>query len=599
MRGRAEGGGSHIRGGALPSQIAMVASRGDQRMEGPDVSFRDDDQPGGKPRGESSTWRLYAPVVALVLFTLGLAGGTLWYAVVEIDRSAARSSSRLAITAVEDLTRDMALLAKDYAYWDIMGERVLDDLDRDWAETNLGSYLAATFGTTGTIVIDGADAPVFVWSDPDRPALTVGTESEVVADLSNVIGLTRASPMGNPDGLPCLVRTDRGLAVAGVAAITPEEPTPKDLTPHARPVLIVLRLLDEEWLARSGSRFGLPNLQVVYDIGSVSDHAVTLYRSDGSVIAALDWDAPRAGLNALRDLAIPAAILLILALAAGVVVISRALQARQALLSRAKDLAEANSHLVGRDLQVRSALQRAEHATRAKSAFLARISHEIRTPLTAIIGFSQILKLQHRPNREKSREQEYAEIIHESSQHLLALVNDLLDLSKIESGGFEINESWVDVSREISSIKTVLGVEADRKGVALDIDVPDEVPALYADAKAIRQILTNLVSNALKFTPSGGRTTIRLLLGDEGDLVLSVADTGAGISSEDRETIWEPFTRSRNPALAQAEGTGLGLYLVKMLAELHGAEVGLESTLGRGTVVNVVFGAERVRPVTG
>lgn len=561
------------------------------------MSVGGSEQSGVGPRGDGSPWRFYAPATALVLFALGLAAGTLWYAVVEIDRAAAKSSSRLAITAVEDTERGMALLAKDYAYWDVVTERVLEDLGRDRAEQKLGSYLAATFGIGSSIVIDSADRLIFAWNDPDRPAMSEGDEAKIAADLEHVIGLTRASPMDNPDGLSCIVRTDRGLAVAGVAAITPETSMSQGNGAGPRPVLIVLRPLDSEWLVRTGDRFGLQNLRIVYDTATTSDHAVMLNRSDGSVIAALDWEAPRAGLDALRDLAVPAAVLLFLALAAGVIVISRALQAQQTLIARAGDLAAANSDLVTRDQQVRSALQRAEHATRAKSAFLARISHEIRTPLTAIIGFSQILKLQHRPNQEKTREQEYAEIIHESSQHLLALVNDLLDLSKIESGGFEINESWVDVSREIASIKTVLGVEADRKGVALDIDVPDQVPALYADAKAIRQILTNLVSNALKFTPSGGRTTMHLRFGEEGDLVLSVADTGVGISEEDQETIWEPFTRSRNPALAQAEGTGLGLYLVKMLAELHGAEARLESVPGEGTIISVAFGAERVRPV--
>lgn len=542
-------------------------------------------------------WRLYVPAAALVLFAVALAGGALWFAVVEIDRTAAKSSSRLAITAVEDVTGDMAVLAKDYAYWDETIDKVLTDFDRSWADRDLGSYMAATYGTTGTIVIDENDGLVFTWTPPERPSVSPENAAKIVADLSYVIGLTRASPMENPKGLPCLVRTEAGLAVAGVAAITAETPDPDQLVPHPRPVLIVLRHLDEAWLKRTSERFGLTNMRVLFDAQEASDHAVTLYRSDGSRIADLDWDTPRAGLNALRALAVPAVILLVLALAAGVVVISRAIQAQETLVARARDLADANSDLVTRDQQVRSALQRAEHATRAKSAFLARISHEIRTPLTAIIGFSQILKLQHRPNREKTREQEYAEIIHDSSQHLLALVNDLLDLSKIESGGFEINESWVDVSREIASIKTVLGVEADRKGVALAIDVPDDVPALYADPKAVRQILTNLVSNALKFTPQGGRTVIRLRPSADGALTLAVADTGAGIGPDDQATIWEPFTRARNPALAQAEGTGLGLYLVKMLAELHGAEVSLESELGEGTVVSIVFGADRVRAV--
>ncbi|WPZ34585.1 ATP-binding protein [Thalassobaculum sp. OXR-137] len=546
-------------------------------------------------RGGVSAWQLYLPVAALVLFAVALAGGALWLAVVEIDRTAARSSGRLAQTAIEDVTGDLGLLAKDYAYWDVTIENVLVDLDRRWAENDLGSYLADTFGVTGSIVIDENDDVVFFWNHPTRPAFDAEAVDRVVRDLGYVIARSRASPMDNPEGLPCLVLTEMGVSVAGVAAITPERPSPAQMEPHPRPVLIVLRPLDDIWLKSSAERFALPNLRIAFDPETVSDEAVRLVRSDGSDLAFLDWDSPDAGLNALRDLAVPAIVLLVLAMAAGAVVISRAIQAQQALLSHALDLAEANSDLVSRDQQVRSALQRAEHATRAKSAFLARISHEIRTPLTAIIGFSQILKLQHRPNQEKTREQEYAEIIHESSQHLLALVNDLLDLSKIESGGFEINESWVDIAREIASTKTVLGVEADRKGVRLQIDLPDQVPALYADAKAIRQILTNLVSNALKFTPPGGLVEIRLERGDDETMTLSVADTGAGIDAQDQKTIWEPFTRARNPALAQAEGTGLGLYLVKMLAELHGAEVGLRSAPGDGTVVSVVFGGERLR----
>lgn len=538
---------------------------------------------------------LYLPVAALVLFAVALAGGALWLAVVEIDRTAARSSSRLARTAIEDVTRDMALLAKDYGYWDVTIQNVLVELNRPWAEHDLGVYLSATYGVAGSVVIDAADDVVFHWSHPDRPAFAAENVRQVIEDLDFVIDAARASPMDHPQGMPCLVRTDYGLSVAGVVAITPEQPTPEELERHPRPVLILLRPLDEAWLKVTGERFALRDLRISYDLRSGSEQAVHLFQSNGNEIALLDWEPPNAGFEALRDLAIPAVILLILALTAGAVVISRATQAQQALVSRAQDLAEANSDLVSRDQQVRSALQRAEHATRAKSAFLARISHEIRTPLTAIIGFSQILKLQHRPNQEKTREQEYAEIIHESSQHLLALVNDLLDLSKIESGGFEINESWVDVAREITSIKTVLGVEADRKGVSLQIDLPDQVPALYADAKAIRQILTNLVSNALKFTPQGGQTLVRLEAGRDGALTLAVEDTGAGIDEQDQKTIWEPFTRARNPALAQAEGTGLGLYLVKMLAELHGADVRLESEPGKGTVVSVVFGPERVR----
>lgn len=566
-------------------------------MEDPLVTIKDSERSQQPRNAGLSAWRLYAPVAALVLFAVALAGGALWLAVVEIDKTVAKSSSRLAITAIEDITTDFGILAKDYAYWDVTVEFARTRSDTDWADENLGSYLADTFGTSAAIVTDGGDEVVYTWLHPERAAPTAQEAGAIVADLSHAIGQARGTELGDPKGFPCLVRTSAGLAVAGVSAITAEDLGEAERLGRPRPLLIVLRQLDEQWLMKTGERFGLDNMRVLFDPDKASEHAVTLYRSDGSRIAALDWDTRQAGLEALRELSVPAFVLLVLALAAGAVVISRAIQAQQALVSRARDLSEVNTDLVNRDQQVRSALQRAEHATRAKSAFLARISHEIRTPLTAIIGFSQILKLQHRPGSEKTREQEYAEIIHESSQHLLALVNDLLDLSKIESGGFEINEHWVDVAREIGSIRTVLGVEAERKGVTLSVELPDDVPALYADSKAIRQILTNLVSNALKFTPRGGRTVVRLRVEADGALVVAVADTGAGIAPEDQQTIWEPFTRARNPALAQAEGTGLGLYLVKMLAQLHGADVRLESELGEGTVVSVVFGPERVRAV--
>lgn len=544
-----------------------------------------------------SLWTLFAPVTALVLFTMALAGGAVWFAVERIDEAARATASRLAIAAVDTVAKQVRTLAQDYAVWEDVTRHVLVDLDPDWARANIGEYLVSTVGTSATIVIDRDDSVVYAKAAEARDPFSSDDLAAIVADLAFPIGQARSGPMNEATGVFCLVRTSHGLAIAGIAPVTPENPTPEQLVRSPRPVLVFLRPLDAAWLRDTEQRFGLDNLRVSFDLASTSEHAVTLFRSDGSSIARLDWDSPSPGLTALRDLAVPAVILVLLALAAAVIVVRRAVQAQLAMVARADALSDANADLVLRDQQVRSALQRAEHATRSKSSFLARISHEIRTPLTAIIGFSQILKLQHRPNKEKTREQEYAEIIHESSQHLLALVNDLLDLSKIESGGFEINESWVDLSREVAAVRTVLGVEAERKGVSLSVDLPHELPALYADAKTIRQILTNLVSNALKFTPTGGQATIRLRMGGDGSLSVMVADTGAGIPLEDREAIWQPFTRARNPALAQTEGTGLGLYLVKMLAEMHEAEVGLDSEVGEGTTVTVTFGPERLRAV--
>jgi signal transduction histidine kinase len=544
-----------------------------------------------------SPWRLIGPVALLVVFTVSLAVGAVWLAVAEIDRVAAKSTTRLALAAVEDSARNVQFGAKDYGYWDELAANVVEALNPTWTENYLGPYMAETFELSAIVVVGANGDIVYRWSQDADEDWDLESVAQVVDQLADGIAAARATPLEAPQGFSRYLRTDIGLSVAGIAPITPEFPEESAPAQRPRPVLIFLRALDEAWLARTAERFGFDNMRILADGAPASDHALVLQGGDGRVVAAIDWDVPGSERLVMRSLAVPAAVLVILCIVAAWVVVARSLQAQQAIVDRARDLTTANADLMLRDQQVRAALQRAEYATRAKSSFLARISHEIRTPLTAIIGFSQILKLQHRPNQQKTREQEYAEIIHESSQHLLALVNDLLDLSKIEAGTFEMNESWVDLNREITAVRTVLAVEAERKGVALRLDVPEDIPALYADPKTIRQILTNLVSNSLKFTPKGGRATIRLRAPADGSLMLTLVDTGAGIAEEDQEAIWQPFTRARNPALAQAEGTGLGLYLVKMLAEMHGADVHLESELGQGTSISINFGADRVRAV--
>ena len=542
-------------------------------------------------------WTLILPIAALMGVALVLVVGAIWFAVDRIDDTAKRGSSRLAVTAVETIADEMAKWAKDHAYWDATIENVITAPNAEWADDNLGQYFFDTHQASATIVIGSDDRILLAVTDEEREALSGSSYRSIVDDLSVAVERARTAPMEEPEGVFCVVNTPHGVAVAGLSAITPETPTVESLVPAPRPVLIFLRPLDERWVTEAGRRFQLPNLRVTSDLSAISSHAVTLFRSDDAPVGAVDWDAPSPGLGAFWDVVLPAAVMLLIVLVIMSVIVRRVMGAQRTLYTRATELSDANTKLVETSQQVRSALQRAEHATRTKSAFLARVSHEIRTPLTAIIGFSQILKLQHQPNKEKSREQEYAEIIHESSQHLLALVNDLLDLSKIESGGFELNEAWIDLRREIATMRTVLLAEADRKGIALLVEMGDDVPALYGDSKAVRQILTNLVTNALKFTGRGGRVTVTVRVTGNGDLRIDVEDTGSGIPAEDLEGIWEPFKRARNPTLAKAEGTGLGLHLVKVLCDMHDAEIDLRSEVGKGTRVTVIFGTDRVRSV--
>lgn len=547
------------------------------------------------PLGRASGWWLVGPVLALMLAAMALVGVTVGLAAIEIDRTVVASSQRLTDSAVRMLRREIALWAKDYAFWSATQRNVVVNFDSEWAAHNIGQYVFDTFGTSATLAVDATDRMLYFASDAKRPSPEPDFAKMVVSALRPLIAEARSTPIREPVGVSSFVKVGDSVILAGAAAITPDRPTDAELLPHPRPVLVFLRILDAAAMTTLSERFGLADLRLV---GSApSAHAYPIADVSGDVVAWLDWRPASPGGVLITWVVWPLVGIGLALVGIGALVLRRVLKANRDLHEQAVALQQVNEQLSENTARVRSALQRAEHATRAKSSFLAGISHELRTPLTAIIGFSQILKLQHRPGKSKSREQEYAEIIHDSSQHLLNLVNDILDLSKIESGGYELEEIWIDVGREARVVRSLLAHDADRRGVAVEVDVQDGLPALYGDAKSFRQILINLLSNALKFTDRGGWARLSLRLDDDGGLVVEVADNGAGIAPEDQQDIWEAFKRARNPGLARAEGSGLGLHLVKVLAGLHGAEVGLESALGAGTRVWVSFGPERVRAI--
>ncbi len=247
---------------------------------------------------------------------------------------------------------------------------------------------------------------------------------------------------------------------------------------------------------------------------------------------------------------------------------------------------------VTRDVSERKAQERALveardaalDASRAKSRFLANMSHELRTPLNAIIGFSEVM------TREMfgaigPRYQEYSRLIHESGAHLLELINSVLDMSKIEAGKFELHEELFDLEEAAQSAVRFLRIPAERGGVALKLVVAPGARLVFADRRAVKQILVNLLSNGVKYTPPGGEVQVTAI-SDRG-IEITVADTGTGISAADLERLGQPFEQVENAETRAKEGTGLGLALVKSLAAMHGGEAVLGSRLGEGTTVTV------------
>jgi two-component system, cell cycle sensor histidine kinase PleC len=261
--------------------------------------------------------------------------------------------------------------------------------------------------------------------------------------------------------------------------------------------------------------------------------------------------------------------------------------ANEYLDNQSRELEEMTEHLI-------QARDQAELANRTKSEFLANMSHELRTPLNAVIGFSDVINREMFGPVGNSKYLEYAHDINESGLHLLELINDILDMSKIEAGKIDLHEENIDVSRVLGSCLTLIRERATEGGIKIKCDIPSTLAALYADERKFKQILINLLSNAIKFTPSGGKVMITFWSRRDSGYVFQVADTGIGIALSDIPKVLTPFQQVDSDLNRKFDGTGLGLPLTKALTELHGGTLGLQSEVGVGTTVTVRFPAERI-----
>ena len=261
-------------------------------------------------------------------------------------------------------------------------------------------------------------------------------------------------------------------------------------------------------------------------------------------------------------------------------------QCRIAILRDAGTLLAEERRLLGEKAQ-------AEAASRAKTTFLARLSHELRTPLNAIIGFAEIIQNAMLGPVGHAKYREYGADIRQSADHLLQLINGLLDLSVIEQGRVRLHEEVFEPAEVAEEAVRLVAPSAGRAGIALKTLLPT-LPSLRADRTKIRQILVNFLANAVKFTPSGGRIDLRVRLDGDGGLEFAVSDTGIGMTQDDLSRVSRPYVQGAGGVALPGEGVGLGLSLAKQLTELHGGVMRLESRYGEGTTAAVKLPADRV-----
>jgi signal transduction histidine kinase len=231
--------------------------------------------------------------------------------------------------------------------------------------------------------------------------------------------------------------------------------------------------------------------------------------------------------------------------------------------------------------EIQEKTQQLEIANRHKSEFLANMSHELRTPLNAVIGFSEVL-LERMFGEVNEKQEEYLQDILSSGKHLLSLINDILDLSKIEAGRMELEALPFDLPAALDNALTLIKERAARNSIGLAVHVDPRIGEVVADERKVKQVLLNLLSNAVKFTPEGGTITMAAVL-NGGMVEISVADTGIGIAPEDQAAVFEEFRQVGTDYARKREGTGLGLALARRLVELHGGTLTLQSELGKGS----------------
>lgn len=243
--------------------------------------------------------------------------------------------------------------------------------------------------------------------------------------------------------------------------------------------------------------------------------------------------------------------------------------------------------------EAEAARAQAEAASRSKSEFLATMSHELRTPLNAVIGFSQVMMSETLGPIGTPQYRAYAKDIFDSGTHLLEIINDILDLSKAEAGKLDLDEDWADLGDIVQAAFRLVGPRAERAGIRLAMSAPADLPAVWADERKLKQILLNLVSNAVKFTLEGGQVDITMAFDARTGYVLTVEDTGIGIAPVDLQRILEPFVQVENSLTRRHQGSELGLPLAVKMTELHGGRLSITSDLGRGTRVRLTLPPDR------
>jgi signal transduction histidine kinase len=517
-----------------------------------------------------------------VLFAVGIFAfvGAVSLAGRQADQIVARDSRDQVARVLDAQTMALSTLSSDWAWWNEAIEKLALAPDRVYADANLGDYTTVNFGLFASLVVSPEDRPIFGYMF-GRP-LPQTELARWIEALRPLIDATRASSPDQSVPAAAVVRMSGHTVLASAAAMVPEEGSPP--VGWRRPaVLVFIRALDAAFLETIGRAAGVEDLRIGGAVGADAP-SFPLIGPDGTATANLTWRVRLPSASILARLwPIGAAITLVM-FVLGVVV----------AVSLVRHAGRYHRHRVLQEQRLRTAMLEAREASHAKSLFLANMSHELRTPLNAVIGYAQLLRLSY-VGVLNDKQHEYVDSIEGAGRHLLSLLQDILDLSKIEAGREDLDESDVAIEEVVGKAIGLMAPRAREQGATIAVDGAAPI-RLRVDSRRLLQMVLNLLSNAVRFTPKGGTITIGWQRGPDGAIVVSVGDQGPGIRPEDMARVLEPFHRRLdNTAHHAGDSNGLGLPLTARTMSLHGGRIELANRPSGGLLVSLVFPATRDR----
>lgn len=515
--------------------------------------------------------QLSTPFFVLLGFSFLAISGLVIFVTHIQNQNSVEASVHLAETVIDANEHTLGMTAFDNGYWDVVVENMVTQVNPDWADENIGGYLFKSANISSTYVLDGENAHVYSSISGKRLK-----DDPLVRFSSGLDILIKRARDGDPTAEPATVtgfiRDQEAVHFAAVVLMTSYTKKDGIETNYAsNSVLILTRKIDQGFLERQAANYSLPGLKFIPSEGLITGATLPLTTKEGFRVGTLSWQPRLPGDEVLPTLLI--AIFVAFALM-GIMTYF--------FLSRTRALA----------VQLSEAKAEADYANLAKSDFLANMSHELRTPLNAVLGFCGIIRAETYGPLQNDKYQEFIEDIEGAGEHLLELINEVLDLATIEAGRTELQMEEINLGETIRSATKYVNNWAVEKGISLNVELEQVDPIITADLTAVRQIVLNLVSNAVKFTPKNGEVSCLCSLSSDGRAIIKVIDNGIGIEQSDIQKVMEPFGQVVSADKRDHKGSGLGLPITKKLTELLGGTFLLESKFGVGTQVTVSFPAQ-------